>query len=65
MIHDRCASPGALIADPADDREPETSAAGLLVTAIALKLGYATATVSIGVLRRTFGGTPAVYRERL
>jgi len=46
-------------------RSLEMLAAGLSVTAIALDLGYATASAFIGVFRRTFGATPAAYRERL
>ncbi|MDM0091388.1 MULTISPECIES: helix-turn-helix transcriptional regulator [unclassified Variovorax] len=46
-------------------RSLEMLAAGMPVTAIALDLGYATASAFIGLFRRTFGETPAVYRTRL
>ena len=46
-------------------RSLEMLAAGVPVTALALDLGYATASAFIGVFRRTFGETPAVYRARL
>ncbi|KAF1045201.1 AraC family transcriptional regulator [Xylophilus sp.] len=46
-------------------RSLEMLAAGQPVTAVALDLGYATASAFIGLFRRTFGATPAVYRERL
>lgn len=35
------------------------------VNAIALDLGYATASAFIGLFRRAFGATPATYRARL
>jgi AraC-like DNA-binding protein len=38
---------------------------GMAVTAIALDLGYSTPSTFIGLFRRTFGVTPAVYRERI
>ena len=40
-------------------------AAGASVTAVALDLGYATASAFIALFRRTFGETPASYRQRL
>lgn len=43
----------------------ELLAAGEQVTNIAAELGYATATAFINLFRRTFGETPAVYRERI
>jgi len=43
----------------------EMLAAGVPVGTIALDLGYATASAFIGLFRRTFGETPAVYRARL
>lgn len=46
-------------------RSLEMLSAGVPVTAIALDLGYSTASAYIGVFRRTFGETPAVYRGRL
>lgn len=46
-------------------RSLEMLAAGMSVTAIALDLGYATASAFIGVFRRTFGATPAAYRGQL
>lgn len=46
-------------------RSLEMLAAGVPVTAIALDLGYSTASAFIGLFRRTFGETPASYRARL
>ncbi len=46
-------------------RSLEMLAAGMSVTAIAIDLGYATASAFIALFRRTFGETPASYRERL
>ena len=46
-------------------RSLEMLAAGLSVTAVALDLGYATASAFIALFRRTFGETPASYRQRL
>lgn len=46
-------------------RALELLAAGEPVTSIAIDLGYSTATAFINLFRRTFGETPAVYRERL
>lgn len=46
-------------------RALELLAAGKPVTSIAIELGYSTATAFINLFRRTFGETPAVYRERL
>lgn len=46
-------------------RSLEMLAAGASVTAVALDLGYATASSFIALFRRTFGETPASYRERL
>jgi AraC-like DNA-binding protein len=46
-------------------RSLEMLAADVPVTAIALELGYSTASVYIDLFRRTFGATPAVYRQRL
>jgi AraC-like DNA-binding protein len=34
------------------------------VTTIALDLGYSTASAFISLFRRTFGETPATYRQR-
>jgi AraC-like DNA-binding protein len=46
-------------------RALEMLAVGMPVNAIALDLGYATASAFIGVFRQAFGVTPAVYRQRL
>ncbi len=46
-------------------RSLEMLAAGRPVNAIALDLGYATASAFINLFRRTFGETPAIYRARL
>lgn len=46
-------------------RSLEMLAAGTPVTAIALDLGYSSASAFIGLFRRTFGQTPAAYRARL
>ncbi|MBT3068013.1 helix-turn-helix domain-containing protein [Rhodoferax sp. U11-2br] len=46
-------------------RSLEMLADGTPVTAIALDLGYATASAYIGLFKRTFGDTPAAYRARL
>ncbi len=46
-------------------RSLEMLAAGMPVTAIALDLGYSTASAFIGLFRRSFGETPAAYRARL
>lgn len=46
-------------------RALEMLAAGAPVTALALDLGYATASAFIAQFRRTFGQTPAAYRARL
>ena len=46
-------------------RSLEMLAADVPVTAIALELGYSTASVFISLFRRTFGATPAVYRQGL
>jgi AraC-like DNA-binding protein len=35
------------------------------VTTVALQLGYSTPSTFIGLFKRTFGATPAVYRQRL
>ncbi|ANH67419.1 helix-turn-helix domain-containing protein [Mitsuaria sp. 7] len=46
-------------------RSLEMLAAGAAVSAIALDLGYSTASAFIQVFRRTFGQTPTAYRARL
>ncbi|WLE62695.1 helix-turn-helix transcriptional regulator [Burkholderia plantarii] len=46
-------------------RSLEMLAAGMPVTAIALDLGYSTASAYITLFRRTFAETPAAYRLRL
>lgn len=46
-------------------RSLEMLAANIPVTTIALELGYSTASVYISLFRRTFGQTPAVYRQGL
>ncbi|MGY4533939.1 AraC-like DNA-binding protein [Pseudomonas sp. TE3786] len=46
-------------------RALEMLAEGRPITAIALDLGYSTASAFIELFRRTFGETPAVYRSRL
>ena len=46
-------------------RSLEMLAEGASVTAVALDLGYSTASAFIGLFRRTFGETPASYRSRL
>lgn len=46
-------------------RALELLADGVAVTAIALELGYSTPSTFIGLFKRTFGATPATYRERL
>jgi len=46
-------------------RSLELLAAGMPVNAIALELGYSTASVFISLFRRTFGATPALYRQGL
>lgn len=46
-------------------RSLEMLAAGTSVTAIALDLGYSTASAFIALFRRTFGETPTAYRARL
>lgn len=46
-------------------RSLEMLAADMPVTTIALELGYSTASVYISLFRRTFGQTPAVYRQGL
>ena len=46
-------------------RSLEMLAADVPVTAIALDLGYSTASAYISLFRRTFGATPALYRQRL
>jgi len=46
-------------------RSLEMLADDVPVTAIALELGYSTPSVYISLFRRTFGTTPAVYRQRL
>lgn len=46
-------------------RSLEMLAAGVPVNAIALDLGYATASAFVTLFKRTFGETPAVYRQRL
>jgi AraC-like DNA-binding protein len=46
-------------------RSLELLAADQAVNAIALDLGYATASAFIGLFRRVFGETPAAYRQRL
>ena len=38
---------------------------GVPVTRIALELGYSTPSTFIALFKRTFGATPAAYRERL
>lgn len=45
-------------------RSLEMLAAGVPVTTIALDLGYSTASAFISLFRRTFGETPAAYRQR-
>jgi len=45
-------------------RSLEMLAANVPVNTIALEPGYATASVYTGVFRRTFGATPALYRQR-
>lgn len=46
-------------------RALELLAAGKPITSIGIELGYSTTTAFINLFRRTFGETPAVYRERL
>lgn len=46
-------------------RSLEMLAAGVAVNTIALDLGYSTASAFIATFRRTFGETPAAYRQRL
>lgn len=46
-------------------RALELLAGGISVTSIAIELGYASGTAFINLFRRTFGTTPAVYRQRL
>lgn len=46
-------------------RSLEMLAAGQPVTTVALDLGYSTASAFIALFRRTFGETPALYRQRL
>ncbi|MYZ42474.1 AraC family transcriptional regulator [Schauerella aestuarii] len=46
-------------------RSLEMLAGGTSVTAIALDLGYSTASAYIGQFKRTFGDTPSAYRTRL
>jgi AraC-like DNA-binding protein len=46
-------------------RSLEMLAADVPVNTIALELGYSTASVFISLFRRTFGKTPAVYRQGL
>ncbi len=46
-------------------RSLEMLAAGLPVTTVALDLGYSTASAFIALFRRSFGETPAAYRQRL
>lgn len=46
-------------------RSLEMLAAGTPVTAVALDLGYSTASSFINLFKRMFGETPAVYRQRL
>lgn len=46
-------------------RALELLAEGVPVTAIALDLGYSTPSTFIGLFKRTFGVTPALYRRRL
>ncbi|RQO59224.1 AraC family transcriptional regulator [Variovorax sp. KBW07] len=46
-------------------RSLEMLAAGVPVTAIAIDLGYSTASAFIGLFKRMFGATPAAYRSRL
>ena len=45
-------------------RALEMLADAVPVTTIALELGYSTPSTFIGLFRRTFGETPAVYRRR-
>lgn len=44
-------------------RSLEMLAADVPVNTIALELGYSTASVYISLFSRTFGQTPAVYRQ--
>jgi AraC-like DNA-binding protein len=46
-------------------RSLQMLATGRSVTAIALELGYSTASAFIGAFKRTFGDTPTAYRTRL
>jgi AraC-like DNA-binding protein len=46
-------------------RALELLADGVPVTTIALEMGYSTPSTFIGLFKRTFGATPAVYRDRL
>ena len=46
-------------------RSLEMLASDLPVTTVALDLGFSTASAYISMFRRTFGETPAVYRQRL
>lgn len=46
-------------------RSLEMLAAGVPVNAVALDLGYATASAYIALFKRSFGETPAAYRQRL
>jgi len=46
-------------------RALELLSEGQPVTSVAIELGYSTATAFINLFRRTFGETPAVYRDRL
>lgn len=45
-------------------RSLEMLAAGTPIKSIALDLGYSTSSAFIGLFRRTFGKTPAAYREQ-
>jgi AraC-like DNA-binding protein len=46
-------------------RALQMMADGVPVTTIALDLGYSTPSTFIALFRRTFGATPAVYRQRI
>lgn len=46
-------------------RSLEMLAAGVAVTTVALDLGYSTASAFIGLFRKTFGQTPAAYRQQM
>jgi AraC-like DNA-binding protein len=46
-------------------RSLEMLAAGTAVSTVALELGYSTASAFINLFRRTFGQTPAAYRQQM